>query len=263
MIPPPETARWREALRVILPKEHGSWSLVLEPLVLGLGIAPSAAGGALALAVVAGFFLRRPLKLWLSGGADPRRPVARRCVILLAAVALAGLAGAAALTAPVRLWPLLLGVPPGAAFVWFDSRGAAREAAAEFAGSTAFAIVPLGLATLAGWPLASALALAVVMAGRSLPTVLTIRTYLRRGKGAAVSSAPAFAAALAAVAAVAFLARARLAPWTAAAAMAVLLGRAWFLLGPLRPRIPATKLGVAESALGAILVVILIISWLS
>ena len=35
-----ETPRWREAIRLVLPKEHGSWSLALEPLVLGFIAAP-------------------------------------------------------------------------------------------------------------------------------------------------------------------------------------------------------------------------------
>lgn len=51
---------------VFLPKEHGSWSLALEPLALGLLVAPSLAGGALAGAVLAGFFARRPLKAALA-----------------------------------------------------------------------------------------------------------------------------------------------------------------------------------------------------
>ena len=262
MTSPRETPRWGEAIRLVLPKEHGSWSLTLEPLVLGLIAAPSVAGGALALSVLAGFFLRRPVKRWLGGGADPRRPQALLCVAILVLVAVAGLMLAAMFTAPARLWPLLLAVPPGAAFVWFDSRGASREVAAEFAGSMTFAVVPMALTSLAGWPTKAALAMAAVMAGRSLPAVMTIRAYLRRGKGATVSAAPALALSLAAAIGVVFLARAHLAPWTAPAAMGILLVRAWILLGPVHPRLPATRLGIAESALGGILVIVLALSWI-
>ncbi|MES1167658.1 MAG: YwiC-like family protein, partial [Oleiharenicola lentus] len=55
LISPPATA-------IFLPREHGSWFLVLEPLALGLLVAPSSAGGALAVATLAAFFMRRPLK---------------------------------------------------------------------------------------------------------------------------------------------------------------------------------------------------------
>ncbi len=262
MTSPPETPRWREAIRLVLPKEHGSWSLALEPLVLGLIAAPSAAGAALSGAVLAGFFLRRPLKLWLGGGADPRRPRAILCVVILAVMAIVGLMLAAILAAPARLWPLLLAVPPGAAFVWFDSRGESRAAAAEFAGSVAFAAIPAALASLAGWPMDAALAVAVAMAGRSVPAVMTIRAYLRRNKGQPVSIAPALTASAAAVLAAVLLAHAGLVPWTATVVMVLLLARAGLLLGPARPRLPATRLGIAESVLGGILVIVLGLSWI-
>jgi hypothetical protein len=262
MIASAKTPRWREMIRLVLPKEHGSWSLALEPLVLGLVAAPSAAGGALEISVLAGFFLRRPLKLWRGGDADPRRPLALLCVVILAVMAVVGLLLAATLAAPARLWPLLLAVPPGAAFVWFDSRGASRETAAEIAGSIAFAVIPMALASLAGWPAEAALAVTAVMAGRSLPTVMTIRAYLRRKKGAIVSSGPALALSGAAVIVVVLLAHTDLAPWAAAVAMMLLLVRAWILLGPVRPQFPATRLGVAESVLGGVLVIVLALSWI-
>ena len=262
MTSPLATPRWREAIRLILPKEHGSWSLALEPLMLGLIVAPSAAGGALAFSVLAAFFLRRPLKLWLGGGADPRRPQAFLCVVILAAMGMVGLILAAILAGPARLWPLLLAVPPGAAFVWFDSRGESREAAAEIAGSIAFAAAPAALASLAGWPADAALAVAVVMASRSVPAILTIRAYLRRNKGLPVSIAPALTTSVAAVLASALLARAGLAPWTATVVMILLLVRAGLLLGLARPRLPANRVGIAESVLGGVLVIVLALSWI-
>jgi hypothetical protein len=66
---PPAAARpsalWRD---LVMPREHGSWSLALEPLLFGLIAAPSLAGGGLALAVVAAFFGR-----WGVPGATRRR----------------------------------------------------------------------------------------------------------------------------------------------------------------------------------------------
>src|SRR5438067_8458307 len=38
---------WRA---VVIPSEHGGWGLTLEPALLGLLVAPSIAGGALAIA---------------------------------------------------------------------------------------------------------------------------------------------------------------------------------------------------------------------
>ena len=81
---------------LLLPKEHGSWSLAFEPLVLGLLVAPSVGGLGLAAAMIAGFFLRRPLKLAVTlPAADLRRSAARNWALLLGGVALAGLIFAA------------------------------------------------------------------------------------------------------------------------------------------------------------------------
>lgn len=46
-----------------LPKEHGSWAILLVPLVLGLGVAegPAAAKGLFALMALSGFLARVPL----------------------------------------------------------------------------------------------------------------------------------------------------------------------------------------------------------
>jgi len=54
--------RSRLTRSVFLPKEHGSWSLALEPVAFGLLIVPSLAGGSLAVSATAAFFIRRPLK---------------------------------------------------------------------------------------------------------------------------------------------------------------------------------------------------------
>jgi hypothetical protein len=146
--------------------------------------------------------------------------------------------------------------------VWFDSRGGSREAAAEFAGSIAFAAIPAALAALAGWPMDAALAAAVIMAGRSVPAVMTIRAYLRRNKGQPVAIAPAVTASAAAVLAAVLLAHVGLVPWTATTVMALLLVRTGLLLGPALPRLAATRVGIAEAVLGGILVIVLGLSWI-
>lgn len=245
---------------VFLPKEHGSWSLALEPLALGLLVAPSWAGGALAAAAMAGFFARRPLKAAFDPAA-PRRSAARRALALLAVLALGGFAEALVLGSFARLWPLVPAAALGGVFVWFDAQGESRAAAAEVAGSAAFAFMPAALATVAGLPVATALALAVLALARNVPTVLVVRTCLRRAKGAfAVRTVPLQASALALVAAVALVARS-LAPTVAGVLVAALLLRALWLLGPWAPAWPAKRLGMMEAAAGVIYVVLISASW--
>lgn len=248
---------------VVLPREHGSWSLAFEPVAVGLLVAFSSAGAWLALAAAAGFFVRRPLKLAATlPSADPRRAAAFRWTALFAALALAALALAAAGPGAWgahkqpwgwgALWPLLLALPGGAAFLWFDLRGEMREAEAELAGSAAFAVLPAAFATLAGWTAPAALALAALALARSWPTVLTVRSYLRIQKGRAPESAAAWAANGAAVLAVFLLVGRGLAPAVAGGLALVFFARTAVLLGPWRPAWSAKRVGQLEAALGVL-----------
>jgi hypothetical protein len=244
---------------VFLPKEHGSWSLVLEPLALGLLVAPSWAGGALAGAVLAGFFARRPLKAAHAPVPSVRRHEARATVVMWSALVVAGLFEAGVLGGWSGLWPLLPAAWLGAVFVWFEAQGESRAAAAEAAGCAAFALVPAAVATLAGRPVATALMLAVVALARSVPTVLVVRTCLRLAKG---SEAERFLPLLAS--AVAFGALGVIGaegPGLAVVLGAILLGRALWLLGPWRPAWPARRIGQMEAALGLLYVVLLAVRW--
>src|SRR5206468_7410134 len=136
------------------------WSLALEPVALGLLVASSPAGTGLAVAAVAGFFLRRPLKMIFREHDDSRHEMALVCAFILAAIALAGGLAAMELAGVARLWPLIPAGAAALAFVWFDSRNEGREGAAEIAGSIAFGFLPAVFGTLAGFDAPRSLALA-------------------------------------------------------------------------------------------------------
>ncbi|MCB0972737.1 MAG: YwiC-like family protein, partial [Acidimicrobiales bacterium] len=48
-----------------MPTEHGGWGLTLEPVVLGLLVAPSIAGTCIGLAAIVAFLARTPLRIVL------------------------------------------------------------------------------------------------------------------------------------------------------------------------------------------------------
>jgi hypothetical protein len=251
----------RSVASVFLPKEHGSWSLALEPLALGLLVAPSWAGGALAGAALAGFFARRPLKAALDPADSPRRTTARRTLGLWAMLAVVGLVEMLVLAPWVALWPLLPAAVLGAVFVWFDAQGDSRAAAAEVAGSAAFAFVPAAFATLAGLPVAVALALAVLALARSVPTVLVVRTCLRLAKGALAARALPLQVSAVALAALVALGARGLVPVVAVVFGAILFVRALWLLGPWRPAWPAKRIGMMEAILGLLYVLLSAANW--
>lgn len=252
-------ARWRD---VVWPKEHGSWSLALEPLAFGLIAAPSMGGAALGVAVAAAFFARQPLRVAVRSADVARRGTARVALAICGAAALIACLGAA-LAAGNLLWlawlvPVAVG---GAVFVGHDLRNAGREAVAEVTGAAAFAFVPAALAVLAGWTPLAAGALAVVMIGRAVPTVLAVRAALRMAKDGASSPVPALVSAGLALAAGTGLASAGAAPRMAAWALAGLWLRAGLLLVYPRPALRARTIGMCEAVLGAAFVVMVALAW--
>jgi lysylphosphatidylglycerol synthetase-like protein (DUF2156 family) len=239
---------------VFLPKEHGSWSLALEPLAIGLLVAPSWAGGALAGAVLAGFFARRPLKAAFEPAHSARRLVARETLVMWTALAVAGLFEAGVLGGWSALWPLMLALPFGGAFVWFDGRNQARAVAAELAGCAAFAFVPAAVATLAGRPMEVALTLSALAAIRSLPTIITVRSFLRSAKGE-----PADAGGSVIVSWLAFIVAAWLAVFAFTSTLVTVLAallflRSVWLVSPWRPAWSARQLGMTEALIGGLYV---------
>jgi len=252
----------RPAPAGFLPKEHGSWSLVLEPLALGLLVAPSFAGGALATAAFAGFLARRPLKVALAPEFSERRCAARRTLVMLSALAVAGLFEAVVTGGWRPLWPLLLAAPLGGLFAYFDAQGDSRAAAAELAGSAAFAMLPAVFAVQAGWATAPALALAAVSLGRSLPTVMTVRTCLRLRKGESVDpTAPLLAAFAAGVVLLALALAHRVPPLIVVGAALLFARSAWFASAR-RPQWSARRFGISEAILGACFVALVAIAYL-
>jgi hypothetical protein len=246
---------------IFLPREHGSWSFVFEPLALGLLVAPSLAGGALAVTAAAAFFARRPLKAVLLGGEGLRHPGTLGSAVLLGTCGAIGLGEALVLGGLAPLWPLLLAAPLGALFLHFDRQNDSRSAAAEVSGSAAYGVLPAALAALAGWPAPAALALSATMLARGIPTVLTVRTYLRYRKSGASEPVRPLAAAAAAMIAVGLLWEQSLVPGVAPIFAAALLIRTVFLVTPLRPNWAARRVGLVEAALGIAYAGVIAFGW--
>jgi hypothetical protein len=252
------TARWRD---LVWPREHGSWSLALEPAALGMLVAFSPAGLALGVAILAAFFARRPLRAAFTETRRERRVVARCITVVFACVALM----AAAIVTVSSRWSSCVWFIPslaaGGAFVYFDLRKAGREGVAELCGAAAFAWLPATFAILAGWNAASAAALGAIMLGRALPTVLTIRSALRARKaGERPNVLPIVFAGAAALGGIA-LVRIDLAPPLAAAALAVLALRSFVLLAFPRPSLRASTMGMIEVAFGIAFVIVVAAAW--
>jgi hypothetical protein len=254
-LPPPSVnptkrSLWKEYLQ---PKEHGSWSLASEPVALGLLVAPSRGGLCFAIAVVAGFFGRRPLRIVARDPDASRRKTAARLLVAMAVIVSAAVSLAVAAASTVWLVWLLPAVLGGGVFAWYDARASGRKLIAELSGTAAFASLPAVFAAIAHRPASEAIALGVLMASRAIPTVLLIRAAVRRRKTGDAHFVGALLTATTAVVATSFFAvRAHL-PLVWVALVGLLLLRAFVVR--LIPAPSAKALGISEAMLGIALVI--------
>jgi len=253
---------WRT---VLMPVEHGGWGLLAEPIVLGLCLAPSVAGGLLAGAFLAAFLARQPWRLALAdrarGARFPRTRVAERGAVVLSVLALGlGLAAVAMAGQEVAL-ALLLAAPPAALALWFDTRGGQREVVAEVAGAVALAGSAPAIALAGGASWAVALGAWLLVALRAFSSILYVRARLRLDR-----EKPAGVRTVLAVHALALLGAALLAgwghgPWLGVAAFALLSARAVLGLAPSRPRQRPRTLGFWELGFGVVTVLLLAVGY--
>ena len=246
---------------VVMPKEHGSWSLAFEPIALGLLIAPSGGGGWLALALSAGFFARRPLRLSAHERQASRRAVAVTALMICALIALLSMTAAVWMGGTAWLGWLAPVAIAAAVFAHFDRKGAGREEAAEIAGSAAFALVPGAIAILGGLTPWQALAVALLSLSRSVPSVLCVRSFLRAKKTGVRRNRLALVASVLAVVTAGMLWAQRLIPFFGFAFMVMLALRAFALLLIFRPPLRARTLGMTEALLGVLFVAGVAIAW--
>jgi len=184
----------RSVLRAVaVPVEHGGWALTAEPVVLGLLVAPSIAGGALGAAAVLAFLARTPLKVW-AVDVRRRRMLARtRLAARLAAVEVAAivvLVVVVALRAGHAWWaPLIAAVPLVAVEASFDIRSRSRRLVPELCGAAGIASVAAAVARAgaAGW--AVSLGLWVVLGARSVASIPFARAQVERAKGRSIHRA--------------------------------------------------------------------------
>lgn len=237
---PTAAPRARLKLRPLaIPNEHGGWGFLFEPIVLAAIAAPSLRGLLVALAAVAAFLARHPLKLAAADLARGKRyPRTILCARIAAAYALVAIV-AIAFVGFQPLLPLAIAAPFGLVQLAYDAKNRGRAALPELAGAMAMGGVAASMALASSRSLAFAGALWLIALCRSVPAILYVRALLGRGRGGVVAHVVAIGIA-------AGLWRMELAPLVAVIAAVVLLGRALF-----PPSVPVAKrVGLAELAWG-------------
>jgi len=260
----PAKKRWKS---VALPASYGSWSLVSEPILLGLLVAPTWGGLMLALAGFLSFLIYQPLKIILAdrqrGRTFARTRLAMQVATLYFVLMTAFFAAAIWLVGLRPLLPLALALPLMIVYAAYDQRPG-RYWQAELAAPTAFSAISASVALAAGWDYPAAFALWAVMIARSVPAVLYVRARLRLAKGQPVTISSALVAHTLALMVIMALVWLELVPVTAVAAFLFLLIRAVVGLSKFRRDFAPMTLGWIETATGLAVVLIVAVGyWLT
>ena len=258
----PATVPWKVVAR---PAEHGGWGFLAEPVILGLVLAPSAAGLCLALAALASFLARHPLRLSLidrrKGVRYPRTALAERVFAAYATAALALTAAAVAL-APFPFWlPLAAAAPVGIVALAFDARGRSREALPEAAGAVVLGASAAAIGLAGGAPAAVAWGAWALLALRAVTSVLYVRARIRLDRGLDAGPRAVHAGHAAALATATGLASVGWAPRLAPVVFFVLLARSGWGLSPWRRPVRPQVLGFQELGYGLLTLALLVVGY--
>jgi hypothetical protein len=245
---------------VALPTEHGGWGFALEPILLGLLVAPSMVGLGLGIAALGIFLVHHPLQLAvrdrMRGKRYPRTVWAERFAIGYAGTAVLAFGLSLVSTQSGFLVPLLIAVPFALVQIIYTVRNRGREMLPEFSGAVALAGVAPAIALASGWAAAPAFALWGLLIVRATASILYVRARLRLERGEAADIRLALAAHGAGVLAIGALAAAGLLPGLAVVAVMALLARAAYGLSSLRKPVRAQVVGFQELGYGLLTVIL-------
>ena len=241
-----------------MPTEHGGWGLTSEPGLLGLLVAPSLAGGFIAMAAMVAFVARTPVRIVLVDGRRHRRLARTQLAARVAAVELVVLAGlilGAFLFTDHRFWvPGVVAAPLLAIELWYDMRSRSRRLIPELAGAVAIASVAAMVALAGGASNAIAAGLWLLLVARAVSSIPFVRARIQTVRGNAAPKGVLVAAdGVALAAAVVAVLLDRTLAVGAVAVVIIVAAQRVFARGP----VPAPKLiGLRQMALGFGLVVL-------
>jgi hypothetical protein len=247
---------------IALPVEHGGWGFLLEPILLGLILAPSLYGLLFGFAMLALFLVHQPLKVAvkdrIKGHHVPRTIWAEGFVLFYVSLAIllalpALLNGTKAFFVPIAaMLPFIL------IQTFYDFRNESRAMLPELSGAIALSASVAAIVILGGWELLPALMLYLVLVARAIPAILLVRSFFRKIRGKPASIPLTYSAHFTAIVLVAVIAFVRLLPWLSVVAMVILLWRAYAALNS--PKAIAPKiLGFREMGFGFMTVVLTVI----
>lgn len=248
---------------VVVPTEHGGWGFTLEPVLLGILVAPGWPALGLAVAAIATFLTRRPLRMafadWRHHRRLERTGIAVGSIAALGLIAVAGLFLATVTAAAPFWWPLLIAAPLVLIQLRYDLDNRGRELLPELLGPIALGATAPMMMLAGGLDWRWAVGAWVVLAARIVPSILLVRIQIRRAKDQDFNTAPTTVTGVGAVFAVGAASAASWAPWLSVAA-AVMVA-AWDSISMSLPPVPARTIGWTQMVVGLVVAVLFAIGY--
>ena len=243
---------------IALPTEHGGWGFTLEPILLGLLVAPSASAWEISAAALGIFLARRPVKILstdlVRGRWLPRSKVALVFAVIYGGIALAGTIGAF-ITADGPFWiPVLVALPFALVALRADAHSKNRALLAELSGSIAMGATVAAITIAGGWDLAPAFGLWLILAARDVAAIVLVRGQIRRLHDKPVAARNIYLVQSGAVGIVAVAAVAGIVPWLGVAAIGIVGIVTVITLN--RPPVQAKAIGWTQMAVGLAVVLV-------
>ncbi len=243
---------------IALPTEHGGWGFTLEPILLGLLVAPSASAWEISAAALGIFLARRPVKIlstdlvrrrWL-----PRSRVALVFALIYGGIGLAGAIGALFTADGPFLIPVVVALPFALIALRADAHSKNRALIAELAGSIAMGATVAAITIAGGWDLAPAFGLWLVLAARDVAAIVLVRGQVRRLHGNPAGATTIYIVQAMSIGTVAIAAATGIVPWLSVVAIAVVGLTAVISLN--RGPVQAKVIGWTQMAIGLAVVLI-------
>lgn len=228
----------------------------LEPVLLGLLVAPSGGGVAVGLAALVAFLFRTPLKLALvdrrRGRALDRTRLATRVAAVEAVLLVVLAAVALALSGWTWLVPVAVAAPLVGLELWFDVRSRSRRLVPELAGAVGMGAVAAAIVVAGGGDGRLATAAWLVLAARAVGSIPFVRARVVQLHRGSASRRPSDRAQVGAVAVALAATAVERAVWPGAVVVGlVAVAQA---VGVRRPPVPAKVLGLRQMAIGVTVV---------
>lgn len=239
---------------IALPREHGSWGFVLEPLVLSLLIAFSFDGLYLAISAFFIFLAHQPLRVFIRV-----KDIRLNAALIFVLFFFMGVVFfcLSFWNAQVHdFYPFFSALLLMLAYLLYEIQSLSRKTSVEIIAPVSLALIALSTLLIAGWDLAIALPVFFLILSRSIPTIFFIRARLRLDKQMPVLKWPVLLLHGVVLLFSFLLFFLQWAPFAAVLAVFMLNIRTFMGLSEKRKLMSVQKIGILEFVYGALFVLI-------